>query len=263
MQQNDKTPPPVLLNYKPGETIIKGGDFGISIYIVVNGKVEVYIESGEEEVTLTTLGPGEIIGEMIFLKGNTARRSASVRAIEATVLESWHPAKLTKEFGGMPLILKYMANQVARRLIRMNRMITKLETVKAKIAVRDQHEPWVKHRKFYRKEVNIECMYRPVRETSHINLWGHIKDLSKSGMRLDILESNTYRRSHKPGDEFMANAILPSGQRLDVPTMIARIHEPPAKGVLSMGMTFTKIDQNLNKTLGFFLMPSNKEKSDQ
>ena len=161
----------------------------------------------------------------------------------------------------MPIMVKYMANQVARRLIRMNRMITGLETVKAKKKARDQHEPWTAHRKFYRKEGSIECMYRPIKDTGHLNLLGHIKDLSKTGMRLEVPESNTFRCSHKPGDEFLTNAILPTGKRLDVPVTIARIHDAPAKGVLSMGLVFSKIDQNLNKILGFFLMRSKKEGS--
>ena len=89
---SEKLPPIVSLKYKPGETIIKGGDYGISIYMIVKGKVEIFIESGQEEIRLATIGPGEIIGEMIFLTGTQARRSASVRAIEYTVLESWHPS---------------------------------------------------------------------------------------------------------------------------------------------------------------------------
>ena len=260
-QEDTSTPSPVMLKFKPGETIIKQGDFGISIYMVVKGKVEIFIESGEEEISLAVLGVGEIMGEMIFLTGNTARRSASAKALEPTVLESWHPARLSKEFGNMPTVVRYMSNQVARRLIRMNRMITGIESVKAKKMARDMHEPWVSHRKFYRKEVNIECMYRPIKDTGRINLWGHIKDLSKTGMRIEIPESNTFRCSHKPGDEFLSNAILPSGKRLDATITIARIHDQPAKGVMSLGMVFPHADPNLNKILGFFLMPTKRRKS--
>lgn len=66
------------------------GDYGISIYQVIDGKVEIFIGSGKQETRLAILKPGEIMGKMIFLTGNKARRSASARALSYTVLAAWH-----------------------------------------------------------------------------------------------------------------------------------------------------------------------------
>ena len=66
MGNKNGIPPITTLGYKRGELISKEGDYGISMYKIIEGKVRVFKESGEREVTLATLGPGEIIGEMTF-----------------------------------------------------------------------------------------------------------------------------------------------------------------------------------------------------
>jgi CRP-like cAMP-binding protein len=67
MNGKENMPPIVRLKYKRGELIIKEGDYGISIYKIIKGKVRIFNESGGSEVPLATLGRGEIIGEMTFL----------------------------------------------------------------------------------------------------------------------------------------------------------------------------------------------------
>jgi len=55
------------LQYLKGEQIIKQGDYGISIYKILSGKVQVFRKSEGVEVPLATFGAGGIIGEMAFL----------------------------------------------------------------------------------------------------------------------------------------------------------------------------------------------------
>jgi c-di-GMP-binding flagellar brake protein YcgR len=136
----------------------------------------------------------------------------------------------------------------------MNRMITELESAKAKEKARKDFDPWAKHRKYYRKKVDIECMYRPVQDKERVNLWGQMKDLSRTGMCLEVPETNSFQCSHEPGDEFFASAFLPTGKRLDVQVKIARAYDPPKKGLLSFGMLFLNLNESIRKTLGFFLM---------
>lgn len=85
MKTHSSELPAVKLEYQPGDLIVKQGDYGISIYHILEGKVGIYFKSESEEVLLDSLGPGEVIGEMIFLMGYSSTRSASVRAIEASV----------------------------------------------------------------------------------------------------------------------------------------------------------------------------------
>jgi small-conductance mechanosensitive channel/CRP-like cAMP-binding protein len=75
--------------FAPGETIIRAGDDGSSMFVVNRGSVEVSVEVGGEARTVKRLGEGDFFGEMALLTGEP--RSASVRAAEETeVLEIGH-----------------------------------------------------------------------------------------------------------------------------------------------------------------------------
>lgn len=68
-------------DYADGEVIVRKGDVGESMYIVIKGEVEVSIDSPEKNAAalfLGTLGPGEFFGEMSLFTGRP--RSATVRA---------------------------------------------------------------------------------------------------------------------------------------------------------------------------------------
>lgn len=63
-----------------GETIIKKGEFGTSMYIIVSGKVRVH-DNGKE---LSVLGDHDVFGELAAL--DPENRTASVTALEDTLL---------------------------------------------------------------------------------------------------------------------------------------------------------------------------------
>ena len=73
--------------YAAGEPVIREGEAGESMFIVIEGRVEVTVREGDgPPVTLRTLGAGDYFGEMSLMTG--ARRRATVTAIEETrVLE--------------------------------------------------------------------------------------------------------------------------------------------------------------------------------
>ena len=62
----------------PGELILKQDTTGTEMYIVADGSVDVYVQSGEETRSLVVLGKGQVIGEMALI--DQGHRSASVRA---------------------------------------------------------------------------------------------------------------------------------------------------------------------------------------
>ena len=64
--------------YEDGELIIRQGEAGNCMYVVQEGKVEVYVEREGKEVQLGTRGEGEIIGEMAIFERQ--ERFANVRA---------------------------------------------------------------------------------------------------------------------------------------------------------------------------------------
>jgi CRP-like cAMP-binding protein len=78
-------------SFPADEVIVKQGNPGIGLFVIVSGKVKIVKTSEQgEQLELATHGPGEVIGEMSVLDG--APRSANVVAVEDThclVLSAW------------------------------------------------------------------------------------------------------------------------------------------------------------------------------
>ena len=71
--------------YRDGETVIKQGEVGDCLYVIQQGKVEVYNEVGGREIKIAELGNTEFFGEMGLFEKDV--RSCTVRAIgEAKIL---------------------------------------------------------------------------------------------------------------------------------------------------------------------------------
>jgi CRP-like cAMP-binding protein len=64
--------------FAPGETIIRQGELGESIFFVLEGGVEVFVRRGEGEALIDRHGPGRYFGELALL--GDRRRTATVRA---------------------------------------------------------------------------------------------------------------------------------------------------------------------------------------
>jgi len=78
-------------NFKSGDYLMKQGESGIGLFIILSGKVRVEkTDMSGRQVELAENGPGDILGEMAVFDG--APRSASVAAASDTtclVLASW------------------------------------------------------------------------------------------------------------------------------------------------------------------------------
>ena len=77
--------------FAPGETVIRAGDAGSSMFVVHNGRVRVQINENGRPRTIATLNEGDFFGEMALFTGEP--RTANVIALEETeVLEIGHAA---------------------------------------------------------------------------------------------------------------------------------------------------------------------------
>lgn len=75
------------VEFKSGEIIIRQGEIGSTLYLISEGKVEVYFQSLEgRKVTLGILGPGSYFGEIALLE-ETPVRTAFVVAL--TPVKGW------------------------------------------------------------------------------------------------------------------------------------------------------------------------------
>lgn len=71
--------------FSAGEIIIREGDPGRSVFIILDGRVKVFTrDDGGNELALATLGVGQFFGEMSLVSGKA--RSSSVAALELSVL---------------------------------------------------------------------------------------------------------------------------------------------------------------------------------
>lgn len=78
-------------NLDPGDLLVREGEEGDSLFILVRGRLAARGTVGEEEMPLAVFAPGDIIGEVAFLK--KVPRTATVTASERSmVLELPGPA---------------------------------------------------------------------------------------------------------------------------------------------------------------------------
>jgi CRP-like cAMP-binding protein len=89
-----------------GVTIVRQGDLGASMFVLVDGKVTVSVHSRSGEERVATLTSGDVVGEMSLLTG--ARRNATVVASrQVTTLEIAKPALEELLIGSAGLIERF------------------------------------------------------------------------------------------------------------------------------------------------------------
>lgn len=69
---------------RAGDVIIRQGDPGDAMYVILEGQLDVVKRSGGQDVSLGVREPGEVVGEMALLEN--VPRSANVRAITDSML---------------------------------------------------------------------------------------------------------------------------------------------------------------------------------
>jgi len=67
------------VSYQPGEVVVREGDPGDALYMVLAGEVRVYTTREGQEVDLANLGHGACFGEVALLSGR--QRTATVMAL--------------------------------------------------------------------------------------------------------------------------------------------------------------------------------------
>lgn len=254
-----KTPKHGHRQYKEGELIFKAGDHGLFIYKILFGKVQLYKEMDGRLVPLATRGSGELIGEMLFLKGKAGVHAASARALENSEVELWDLGTLLEEYAKAPVVLKYLIDQRLTRIRRMNEMLGRLTAEAEKIgdSVTQKQQGPISRRRYYRKIVDLNCTYLPaiVGRGLRRHLNGIIRDLSMAGLCLETSLKNAAAVSHNVGDSFRIETILPNGKKIKIVAEIIDVKKAWDK--LRLGMLFDVVADysEAKQALGFFLLP--------
>jgi small-conductance mechanosensitive channel/CRP-like cAMP-binding protein len=99
--------------FAPGETVIRAGEEGSSMFVVHHGRVRVQVNDNGRPRTLATLNEGDFFGEMALFTGEP--RTANVVAVEETeVLEIGHGA-MKKVFDSNPDLVESLSFIMAER----------------------------------------------------------------------------------------------------------------------------------------------------
>lgn len=96
---------------KKDEILFLAGEKEKCLYIIQKGKVMVFVQKGSEIIPIAYLGQGEYIGELAFFDDEP--RSASIMAIEDTVLKKYSPEEMNTHF---PPWLKTIGFQLTRKI---------------------------------------------------------------------------------------------------------------------------------------------------
>ncbi|HUU41653.1 MAG TPA: cyclic nucleotide-binding domain-containing protein [Desulfatiglandales bacterium] len=251
MTEKKDVPPIVNLSYPKGELVIKEGDYGSSIYKILSGRVRVFKGSQRNKTTLAILERGEIFGEMAFFDFGLTPRSASVEAIDGLETEVWHPARLSKEYANMPPMLRYIAKQTLKRLVRMNKIVQELAPDKEK-EERVNTESY--KRKYFRKKWNQEIIYGPVGSSCNLRLCGIIKDVSLNGVGIEVPYENTKKCKHTLNGELITEIQLCSEKTINTISIIRSIRRSEKLGCLFLGLEFKDASRDLLKQISRFMM---------
>jgi len=101
--------------FNAGEMILREGDPGRSIYVVLDGRVRVFTRDHHgEELELAVLGVGHFFGEMSFLTGKP--RSGSVAALDTSVVVELSYTSMRKVVKAHPAVKKVLVEYYQDRL---------------------------------------------------------------------------------------------------------------------------------------------------
>jgi len=105
--------------------VISEGDATDALYVVVNGRVKVFVSNDEgREITLCTQGPGEYFGELALLDGDG--RSASVMTIEPCQFAVIERRAFLECLAAHPSMATPLIRNLSRRIRRLTNLARNL-----------------------------------------------------------------------------------------------------------------------------------------
>ena len=115
----------VLESFMRGALVITEGDPADALYVVISGRVKVFLGSDDgKEVVLTILVPGECFGEIALL--DEEPRSASVAAMEKTKLLVIRRDPFLELLQGNPILTRSMIRSLAHLVRRLTDSVQSL-----------------------------------------------------------------------------------------------------------------------------------------
>ena len=101
---------------KAKEVLIKQGDDGESLFVLVEGLLDVSLQVGDEQRHLTLLAPGSFLGEMALLTGE--KRSANITTSTESLVVELTKDSIMSLATTNPEVLEKMTSVVAKRRLK-------------------------------------------------------------------------------------------------------------------------------------------------
>lgn len=117
--------------YAEGEIIFKEGDEGDRMYVIQSGRVQITKKTSAGDLTIATLGSGEIFGEMALF--DRLPRSATAAAMDEARILSIDKKKLFQTIDRDPTLVLKTLEYMSRRIRRLDEEFTKLRKSKLDI----------------------------------------------------------------------------------------------------------------------------------
>lgn len=115
-----------ILKFKANERVITQGDKANKAYMVLSGKVRVFLEDGTKIVELAELGEDQIFGESAIFTDEPY--GANVDTVEDSELYVITPEALTDMLQEADPIVRAMIQMLIERLKKTNEALLKSET---------------------------------------------------------------------------------------------------------------------------------------
>lgn len=109
-----------LRKHAPDDIIIRQGDPGKNLYIILSGQVDVIDQEG---ISITKLHNGEVFGEMSLISGDLV--GATIKVLEPTTILYIRGQDFLKVLNRFPSLQMYFARLLSRRLAKSNILISK------------------------------------------------------------------------------------------------------------------------------------------
>ena len=103
-----------IKKYKPDETFFCQGDPGHEMFIILQGRVGVFVNSYSGFSSITEYGPGDFFGEMSMIQ--KLPRSETIHALEATIAMEINADSFQKIIAEEPRIAQKIVKRINNRL---------------------------------------------------------------------------------------------------------------------------------------------------
>ena len=126
------------IEFKKGEILFKENDGSKDLYIIQNGIVKIYKESGGTRLPIAVVHAGQFIGELSFFDGKP--RSATAEAATDIKVIKLDPAKLDKEIKKLPSWLLVLVRSIADRMRQADELVKRNMIVDSQMS--DEFKRW-------------------------------------------------------------------------------------------------------------------------